>query len=108
MVTVNLDPEGFVNVFHVPRQGRGDRLFQRTDLKLPMRRWVRLTTYLDLSPAHGAIAVWQDGVLMSAARVEPEGLTDHLEQAHFGLYASPSVAKAVVYNDDLTISEVRS
>jgi hypothetical protein len=31
-----------------------------------------------------------------------------LAQAHFGLYAAPSITSGVVYNDDLTIREVAS
>ena len=106
VVTVNLDPAGYVDVFHVPRPNEGRPALQRTDVHFPMRTWVRLTTYLDLRPGRGAIAVWQDGVLVTAARVDPD-LGDRLEQAHFGLYAPPEVAAAVVYNDDLTIAEVR-
>jgi hypothetical protein len=123
VVTVNLDPDGYVNVFHAPRQYENDLVLQRTDVRFPLRTWVRLTTYVDLRPRHGAIAVWQDGVLVSASRVDPavdEGvraardqqglppgeISDRLEQAHFGLYAPPEVASARVVNDDLTIAEV--
>jgi hypothetical protein len=124
VVTVNLDPAGFVNIFHAPRQYQNDLAFQRTDVRFPMRTWVRLTTYLDLRADHGAIVVWQDGVLVSASRVDPavdqgvsaardqlgqppNEITDRLERAHFGMYAPPEIAAALVYNDDLTISEVQ-
>jgi hypothetical protein len=125
VVTVNLDPDGFVNVFHAPRHDENDLTLQRTDVRFPLRTWVRLTTYLDLRAEHGAIAVWQDGVLVSAARVDPSvdpgvrsvrdalglapgQISDRLEQAHFGLYAPPEMTEALVYNDDLSIAEVRN
>ena len=65
-----------------------------------MRRWVRVTTYIDLRP-NGVIATWQDGTLTSAARVE--GGTGTLQQVHFGMYAPPSLLNGMVFNDDLTI-----
>ena len=69
VVTVNVGWEGWLHLFHVPDQGLGERAFQRTNKPFPRGRWVRITTWLDLDPKHGAAAVWQDGVLMSAARV---------------------------------------
>jgi hypothetical protein len=48
--------------------------------------------------------VWQNGVLISSARVG--GMKGVLSQAHFGVYAPPSVTSATLYNDDLTITEV--
>lgn len=105
VVTVNVGAEGTLHTFHVPRPGLSERVFQ-TDERFPMRRWVRVTTYLDLS-AHGAIATWQDGMLTSAARLETPQSGRTLQQAHFGLYAPPQMLDAVVYNDDLTIAELR-
>ena len=54
---------------------------------------------------HGAVRVWQDGRFITEARVE--GGAGRLEQAHFGIYASPSVVRATVYNDDVSIREIR-
>jgi len=125
VVTVNLDPAGYLNIFHVPLAHQNTLALQRTDILFPMRTWVRLTAYVDLTPAHGAVAVWQNSTLIAAARVDPQvdaaaraardagslppdRLTDRLEQAHFGLYAPPEVTAATVYNDDLTIAELRT
>jgi hypothetical protein len=116
VVTVNLDPAGYVDLFHVPRQDQNDLVLQRTDVAFPLRTWVRLTIYVDLRPSTGAVAVWQGATLIAAAHVDPradplqEGLTapltDRVEQAHFGLYAPPEVGAATVYNDDITIAEI--
>ena len=67
-------------------------------------RWVRITTWLDLDPDGGAAAVWQDGVLVSAARVD--GGDGSLDQMHFGLYAPPSLTSATVINDDISVFRV--
>jgi hypothetical protein len=101
VVTVNVGWEGWLHLFHVPDQGLGDRAFQRTDKLFPRGRWVRITTWLDLDPEHGAAAVWQDGVLMSAARVR--GGDGSLDQLHFGLYAHPSLTSGTVRNDDIVV-----
>jgi len=123
VVTVNLDPDGYVNIFHAPLHNQNDLALQRTDVLLPMRSWVRLTMYVDLTEAHGSIAVWQGSTLIAAARIDPRvdvavqgvrdslGLppsqfTDRLVQAHFGLYAPPAVSACTVYNDDLVIAEL--
>ena len=98
-VTVNVGAEGTLHTFHVPRQGLAEREFQTTQL-FPMKRWVRVTTYIDFR-ADGVIATWQDGKLTSAARIE--GGAGVLEQAHFGLYAPPDLLEGTVFNDDLTI-----
>jgi hypothetical protein len=89
----------------VPEHGLGERLLQRTDIPFPQRRWVRITTWLDLDPQHGAAAVWQDGVLVSAARVR--GGDGSLDQMHFGLYAAPSLTSATVMNDDIAVYRAR-
>jgi hypothetical protein len=101
VVTVNVGWEGWLHLFHVPDQGAGQRAFQRTTKPFPRGRWVRITTWLDLDPDRGAVAVWQDGVLMSAARVR--GGDDSLDQLHFGLYAHPSLTSGTVRNDDVVI-----
>jgi hypothetical protein len=105
VVTVNVGSEGWLHLFHVPDQGLGERAFQRTDRPFPRGRWVRVTTWLDLDPAHGAAAVWQDGVLMSAARVR--GGDGSLDQLHFGLYAHPALTSGTVRNDDIAVYRVR-
>ena len=103
-MTVNVGWEGWLHLFHVPDQGIGDRELQRTDVPFPQGRWVRITTWLDFSPDHGSAAVWQDGVLVSAARVR--GGDGSLDQMHFGLYAPPSLTHGMVANDDIAVYRV--
>jgi hypothetical protein len=105
VITVNVGSEGWLHLFHVPDQGLGERAFQRTDTPFPRGRWVRITTWLDLDPVHGSAAVWQDGVLMSAARVR--GGDGTLDQLHCGLYAHPALTSGSVRNDDVAVYRVR-
>jgi len=116
VVTVNLDPDGYVDLFHVPGPDQHETALQRTDVAFPLRTWVRLTVFIDLRPATGSVAVWQGATLIAAARVDPGGRAgtsssspsgDRLEQVHFGLYAPPEVAAATIYNDDITVAELR-
>lgn len=104
VVCVNLSYDGFVHLMHVPNQGEQEHIFQTTNLTFPMRQWVRLDMYIDFDRDAGYAKVWQDGVLASWANVEGGVWT--LPQAHFGLYAPPSLASGTVYNDDLVIREV--
>jgi hypothetical protein len=101
VITVNVGSEGWLHLFHVPDHGVGQWELQRTDVPFPQGRWVRITTWLDLDPEHGAAAVWQDGVLVSAARVH--GGDGSLDQMHFGLYAPPSLTRGSVANDDIKV-----
>lgn len=105
VVTVNVGWEGWLHLFHVPRQGLAERAFQRTDLPFPGGRWVRITVWIDFDPVHGAAAVWQDGKLMSAARVS--GGDGSLDQLHLGLYAAPTLTHGVVRNDDVKVVRLR-
>jgi hypothetical protein len=104
VVTVNVGWQGWLHLFHVPNHGVGGWDLQRTDVPFPQGRWVRITTWLDLHPEHGSAAVWQDGVLVSAARVQ--GGDDSLDQMHFGLYAPPSLTRGSVANDDISVFRV--
>ncbi len=103
-VLVNLNDKGFVELMHVPTNGQGRRDFQTTSVPFPMRRWVKLSIELHFDKNNGYAKVWQNGTLVSSAQVRTgNGL---LTQAHFGLYAPPSMTSGVVYNDDLTIREL--
>jgi hypothetical protein len=102
-VLINLSDDGFVHLMHVPTNGQGVRTFQTTTVKFPMRTWVKLTTCLHFDGTTGFAKVWQDGELVSTAEVRRGNGT--LTQVHFGLYAPPSIATGVVYNDDLSIRE---
>lgn len=107
---VNVGSEGWLHTMHVPTQGRSDWTYQRTDRPFPRRRWVHVEILVDYRATGGAIAAFQDGVLMSAAPIDAslgENGAGVLNQAHFGLYTAPSIGAGVIYNDDLVISEVR-
>jgi hypothetical protein len=102
-VLINLSDENIVHLMHVPEQGEGVRLFQTSSIKFPMKEWVKLSVCLDLDPVDGYAKVWQNGTLVSHAKVN--GGNGKLAQAHFGLYAPPSMSQGVVFNDDLLIRE---
>lgn len=105
-ILVNVSYDGFVHLMHVPLQGQKDWSFQTTTIKFPQKQWVKIKIYLDTRPATGYAKVWQDDVLVSYARIaDGNGI---LAQAHFGLYAAPSIAKGSIYNDDLVIREVNN
>jgi hypothetical protein len=104
VVTVNVASQGWLHLFHVPDPGVGEWALQRTDIPFPQGRWVRITVWLDFDPDHGSAAVWQDGVLVSAARVN--GGDGSLDQMHFGLYAPPSLTHGTVANDDISVYRV--
>jgi hypothetical protein len=101
VITVNIGSEGGLYLFHVPDHGVGDWDLQRTDVPFPRGQWARITIWIDLDPQHGAAAVWQDGRLVSAARVR--GGDGTLDQMHFGLYTSPLVSRGVIRNDDVAV-----
>ena len=110
-VLVNIGPDGYARLMHVPRQGEQAYIYQAslaTDpggaLKYPYREWVRLDVYIDFGAAGGYAKVWQNGDLVSHAAVE--GGQGGLAQAHFGLYASAAISSGTIYNDRLRIMEV--
>ncbi len=97
----------YLHLMHVPLQGRSDWLFQVDDanpVAFPQNTWVKVSVCLDMHPQTGSARVWQNDVLVSSADVR--GGCGVLDQAHFGLYASPGLSAGNVYNDDLTIQEV--
>ena len=112
-VLVNIVHDGYARLVHVPNQGEQEHLYQATaqtdtdgSLAFPFNQWVRLDIYIDFSPTGGYAKVWQNKRLVSHAHVN--GGNGTLAQAHFGLYASAAIPSGQVYNDDLTIREVRS
>jgi hypothetical protein len=105
VVTVNLDPGGWVNVFHVPVNGAHVPQIE-THRRFPMRRWVKLTIRIDFDADHGFIAVRQNNHLVARAAVQ--GGHGYLEQAHFGMYAIASLTTGKVCNDNLKIVAARS
>ena len=67
----------------------------------PLRRWVRMTVYIEYNGDNGFVQAWQDGVAMLRAKITIPG--NALLRAHWGMYAHPDVANAVQYNDDIRI-----
>ena len=111
VVCVNLGPDGYLRLVHVPRQGQQQHLLQVSHasdptgaLVFPRREWVRIDVYIDFDQTRGCARLWQDGMLVSHAKVE--GGRGALAQAHFGLYASAAIPSGTVYNDRLRIAEV--
>jgi len=96
-------PGGVLHLMHVPSVGLREPTFQTNTILFPMRQWVKIEIYIDFDPVNGQAVVWQDGQMVSAAPVS--GGNGKLEQAHFGLYAAPSIASGVINNDDLEITE---
>lgn len=103
-VLVNLSYDGFVHLMHVPWMGLKQTSFQTTSLTFPKSQWVELKIYVDFSNPEGLVRVWQNGTLVSEAKVYCRKKT--IAQLHFGLYAPPSISSGNVYNDDLKIEEV--
>ena len=56
-------------------------------------------------PQNGFIEVFQDRVRVARAKVS--GGNGRLEQAHFGMYAIPSLTTGKLCNDDLRITSAR-
>ena len=110
-VVINLTPDGYIKLVHVPNQSEQQRIYQADSsndpsgaLLFPQNEWVRLDLLIDFDPFGGYAKVWQNGTLVSYAKVN--GGNSGLAQAHFGLYAAAAVPSGVIYNDDLRIKEV--
>lgn len=105
---INQSQDSYLHLKHVPNQGENSWIYQtsaeQNPLPFPNNQWVKVSTCLNLDPVNGSAKVWQDDTLVSSARVS--GGCGVLEQAHYGLYASPSISSGSIYNDDLTIKEV--
>ncbi|GBF50930.1 hypothetical protein LPTSP4_24580 [Leptospira ryugenii] len=106
VVLVNTDAKNKAYLMHVPLHNQSNLSFQNPNVNFPQNRWVKLKTCLNFDPNQGEAKVWQDEVLISTAKVS--GGCGVLEQAHFGLYASPNLSQGTIYNDDLLIREVSS
>lgn len=83
----------------------GEYIGRTPQSEFPLRRWVRLTLYAHYAGDTGFVQLWQDGEPVLRARIP--GLREHpgtrLRTAHWGMYASAGVARAVQYNDDIRI-----
>lgn len=111
-VVVNITPDGYVRLVHVPTQTEQQYSYQAGPnndpggaLLFPYRTWVRLDILIDFSSTAGYAKVWQNGSLVSYADVQ--GGNGGLAQAHFGLYAAADLSSGTVYNDKLRIVEVK-
>lgn len=98
-ILVNVSHDGLVHLQHVPQQGQQDHIFQSIDVLFPYRQWVHLEIELDFSSA-GYAKVWLDNELVSHANVE--AIRHQLAQAHFGLYAAPSLSTGEIRNEDIS------
>lgn len=68
----------------------------------PLRRWVRITAYIEYNGPTGFVQVWQDGVpMLRGDWTQRPGTT--LRRAHWGLYANGAVRRANLYNDDISV-----
>lgn len=103
-VLINLSSDGFVHLMHVPTNAKGITSYQNTSLKFPFKKWVKISAELHFDEKNGYAKVWQNDVLMSKAEVRRGN--GYFTQAHFGLYAPPSISAGVIYNDDLKIVEI--
>jgi hypothetical protein len=103
-ILVNITPDNFLRLVHVPDQGKQEYIYQNTTLQYPYREWVKISIYIDLSADDGYAKVFQNGTLVSHAVVN--GGNGLLEQAHFGLYSSAATSVGTIFNDDLEIREV--
>ena len=110
-VVVNITPDGYVKLVHVPNQGQQIRIFQADSindkekvLKFQYKKWMRLDVYIDFDAKNGYAKVWQNGKLISHALVS--GGNGGLAQIHCGLYASAAISSGVIYNDNLIVKEV--
>lgn len=83
----------------------GECIGRTSHAEFPLRRWVRLTLYAHYEGTEGFVQVWQDGEPVLRARIPL--LAEHpgtrLRTAHWGMYASAGVARAVQYNDEIRI-----
>jgi hypothetical protein len=110
-VLVNIVPDGYIRLVHVPDQGKQEYIYQVNSesdqnglLLFPYRTWVRLDILIDFDPKSGYAKLWQNGILVSHAKVN--GGNNGLAQAHFGLYASAAIQSGTIYNDKLRIIEL--
>ena len=99
-ILVNVSHDGLVHLQHVPQQGQQNHIFQSTNMIFPYQQWVHLEIELDFSSA-GYAKVWLDNTLVSHANVE--ATRNQLAQAHFGLYAAPSLSSGEIRNEDVSI-----
>jgi len=68
----------------------------------PLRKWVRLTAYMEFNGASTLVEVWQDGVhILEGTFTNDPGLT--LQRVHWGWYSSAAWTEGVEYNDEIQV-----
>lgn len=70
---VNVDSNNIVHLMHLPNQSESNQdIFQTTDIKLPMKKWVTIWIYIDYTYNNEYnfpySSVYQDGKLVSSGR----------------------------------------
>lgn len=109
-ILVNIVHDGYLHLMHVPDQRQQDHIWQASrdnddgSLAFQFAKWVKIDVFIDFSEQNGYAKVFQDGELVSHARVS--GGEGRLAQAHFGLYASAAINEGIIYNDELIIREI--
>lgn len=103
-ISLDIGEGGYLQIGNAPDPGYAFHVYQNYFNMFPRRQWVNVTTYVNFDPDNGYAAVWQDGTLQSVSKVN--GGNYRLNQLHFGLFAQNLIPSGVIYNDDLTITEV--
>jgi len=71
---INVNSDYRIHLMHVPENGQSvTDIYQTTTINFPMNKWVKITALIDFGTSNKYnsqyIAVWQDGQLVSAARM---------------------------------------
>jgi hypothetical protein len=103
-VLVNLSDQGIVHLMHVPSNGQAVYKFQTSTIFFPMRTWVKISIEIHFDSSNGYAKAWQNDELVSWAELNRG--SGEFTQAHFGIYAPPSMTTGTAFNDDLTIKEL--
>lgn len=103
-VLVNLSDQGIVHLMHAPFNGQAVYQYQTSTVFFPMKTWVKISVEIHFDSSNGYAKVWQNDELVSWAEVKRGA--GEFTQAHFGMYAPPSMTAGTAYNDDLTIKEL--
>ena len=73
---INLDNKNQLYLMHVPEQNQSVHdIYQAVNHPMPLQSWVKISTYIDFTANNNFnspyMALWQNGVLVSAARFNP-------------------------------------
>lgn len=68
----------------------------------PLRKWVRMTTYMEFNGSSTLVEVWQDGVhIFEGHFTDDNGTT--LQRVHWGWYSSAGWTEGVEYDDEIQV-----